>query len=71
MPPELTEEQSARAALYREYLAERSEILRHKWIMSEAQGSDVGFEAALLDWAKNQRTTWRKQRSKNRDPEAA
>ena len=65
MPPELTEEEAARAALYRDYLAERTEILTRKWVMSEKAGHDVGFETALLDWAGNHRTTWKKQRPKN------
>ena len=65
MPPELTEEESARAALYRDYLAERAEILAHKWVMSEKAGHDVGFEAALLDWARHQRSVWKKQRPRS------
>ena len=36
--------------LYKEFLAEREEILRHKWIQSEQAGHDIGFEKALLDW---------------------
>ncbi len=48
--------------LYREYLAERDEILRHKWIESEKAGHDIGLEKALLDWIIKHRTTWRSQR---------
>ena len=33
--------------LYKEFLAEREEILKHKWIESEKAGSDIGFEKAL------------------------
>ncbi|MBI3884294.1 MAG: hypothetical protein HY302_00970, partial [Opitutae bacterium] len=29
--------------LYKEFLAEREEILRHKWIESERLGYDIGF----------------------------
>ena len=36
--------------LYKEFLAEREEILCHKWIESEKAGYDIGFERALLDW---------------------
>lgn len=50
------------SALYREFLAEREEILRHKWIESEKAGHDIGFEKALLDWIVRFRTTWRQQR---------
>ena len=38
------------SVLYKEFLAEREEILKHKWIESEKAGSDIGFEKALLDW---------------------
>ena len=48
---------------YQEFLAEREELLRHKWLMSERQGKDVGFERALLDWARFHRTPWRQQRN--------
>jgi hypothetical protein len=48
--------------LYREFLAEREEILRHKWIESEKAGHDIGFEKALLDWIVRHRTSWRAQR---------
>ncbi len=45
--------------LYQEYLAERKEILRHKWIESEKVGHDIGFEKALLDWIVRHRGSWR------------
>jgi hypothetical protein len=38
------------SSLYREFQAEREEILRHKWIESEKAGRDIGFEQALTDW---------------------
>ncbi len=50
------------SALYREFLAEREEILKHKWIESEKAGFDIGFERALLDWIVRHRSTWRKSR---------
>ncbi len=50
------------SALYREFLAEREEILRHKWIESEKAGHDIGFERALLDWIVKHRTNWRNAR---------
>lgn len=49
--------------LYREFLAEREEILRHKWIESEKAGHDIGFERALLDWIIKHRTGWRAKRA--------
>lgn len=53
------------SSVYREFLAERNEILKHKWIESEKAGSDIGFERALLDWIRKHRAKWRKQRNKN------
>ena len=51
-----------KSSLYREYQAEREEILRHKWIESEKAGYDIGFERALTDWIINYRAHWRKSR---------
>jgi hypothetical protein len=51
-----------KSALYKEFLAERNEILKHKWIESEKVGYDIGFERALLDWIVKYRATWRKGR---------
>jgi len=48
--------------LYREFIAEREEILRHKWIESEKAGHDIGFERALLDWVMRHRGGWRDKR---------
>jgi hypothetical protein len=53
-----------RSTLYQEFLAEREEILRHKWIESEKQGKDIGFERALLDWIRKHRESWRSARNK-------
>ncbi|MDD4932311.1 MAG: DUF4032 domain-containing protein [Methylacidiphilaceae bacterium] len=50
------------SALYREYLEERKEILKHKWLESEKQGHDIGFEKALLDWILHHRVRWREGR---------
>ena len=48
--------------LYREFQAEREEILRHKWFESEKAGYDIGFERALTDWIIKHRSKWRKAR---------
>ena len=53
-----------RSTLYQEFLAEREEILRHKWIESEKKGTDIGFERALLDWIRKHRDHWRQTRNK-------
>jgi len=50
------------SSLYQEFLAEREEILRHKWLESEKQGKDIGFERALLDWIRKHRDQWRQAR---------
>lgn len=52
-----------RSSLYKEFLAEREEILKHKWIESEKAGEDIGFERALLDWIRKHRERWRKDRN--------
>lgn len=50
------------SSLYREFQAEREEILKHKWIESEKAGYDIGFEHALTDWIIKHRSKWRKSR---------
>ena len=49
-------------SLYREFQAEREEILRHKWFESEKAGYDIGFERALTDWIIRHRAKWRRAR---------
>lgn len=68
-PPETPVSSTAKDAdlmtnsvLYKEFLAEREEILRHKWIESEKAGHDIGFEKALLDWIVRFRSNWREKR---------
>ena len=48
--------------LNQEFLEERGQILRHKWLESEKEGRDIGFERALLDWVTNHRKKWRKEK---------
>jgi hypothetical protein len=50
------------STLYREFQAEREEILKHKWIESEKAGYDIGFEHALTDWIIKHRSKWRRAR---------
>lgn len=57
--PEAKNQFAQRSSLYQEFLAEREEILRHKWLESEKAGYDIGFERALMDWIKNHREKWR------------
>ena len=65
-PPSQEDSLLKGSALYREFLAEREEILRHKWLQSEALGSDVGFENALLDWMVHHRSAWHEGRNQTR-----
>jgi hypothetical protein len=44
--------------LYKEFLAERDEILRYKWIESEKAGCDIGFERALMHGIIKYRSVW-------------
>jgi hypothetical protein len=56
-----------RSSFYREYLAEREEILRHKWYESEKAGRDIGFEHALTDWVLRHRAHWVRARRAGRN----
>jgi hypothetical protein len=60
--PEETTDLVKNSSLYSEFMAEREEILRHKWIESEKAGGDIGFERALVDWVVKYRSAWREQR---------
>jgi hypothetical protein len=51
--------------VYKEFLAERDEILRYERIESEKAGYDIGFERALLDWTMKYRLLWREYRRRS------
>lgn len=51
-----------RSKIYQECLAEREEVLKHKWLESEKAGHDIGYERALVDWIMNHREKWRAHR---------
>ena len=57
--PATSREFVKQSSLYQEFLAEREEILKHKWLESERLGYDLGFERALLDWIRKHRESWR------------
>jgi len=46
------------STVYQRFLLEREEILKYKWIESEKQGYDIGFEKALVDWTHYHRKNW-------------
>lgn len=48
--------------IYREFLEEREEVLKHKWLESEKKGYDIGYSAALIDWIIKYRSKWRANR---------
>ena len=54
--------QMSESSLYSEFLAERDEILRHKWIESEKAGYDIGFDKALMEWVVRYRKDWMRSR---------
>ncbi len=72
--PSSSREFVKQSSLYQEFLAEREEILKHKWLESERLGYDIGFERALLDWIRKHRESWRaarRQQSGTASPAAA
>lgn len=64
MPSDAQSDIELRAAYFQEFLLERGKIEEHKWIESEQQQQDVGWEAALVSWVNEQRSLWKKSRTK-------
>ena len=60
-----------RSSLYREFEAEKEEIMKHKWIESQKAGHDIGFERALTDWIIKHRSKWRRSRQQPPHPSAS
>lgn len=56
---------------YGEFLAELDEIQRLKWLVSEQEDKDIGFEVALNQWAHQHRAEWRRMRNGRKVGEAA
>jgi hypothetical protein len=48
--------------VYKEYLAMKEEVFKHKWYESERAGHDVGFGRALIDWTVRFKTKWLRER---------
>jgi hypothetical protein len=46
------------SAIYKEYLAMKEEVEKHKWFESEKAGYDIGFIKALIDWTVKFKTKW-------------
>ncbi len=47
---------------------EKEEILRHKWVLSERTGYDVGYEIALFSWLRNHRRDWLQSQLEKKPP---
>ena len=48
----------AESRLWRFFLLERDEILRHKYLRSEALGDDIGLPQAVKEWLQQHRALW-------------
>jgi hypothetical protein len=51
-------------SVYKEYLAMKEEIMKHKWYESERAGFDIGFSKALIDWVVKYKSIWIRERNK-------
>ncbi|MDB6136145.1 MAG: hypothetical protein JWM59_4388 [Verrucomicrobiales bacterium] len=65
-PEEEAFARSSAGSYYREFLEDHEELMRHKWLMSEKAGHDVGLEAALMDWVIHHRAAFHRQRASRR-----
>jgi hypothetical protein len=54
MPPE----EIAESKLWRFFMLERDEILRHKYYRSEALHEDIGLPRAIKEWLQQHRALW-------------
>jgi hypothetical protein len=46
--------------IYKDVLAQKQEIERHKWFESEKAGKDIGYDAALINWVMKHKSEWKK-----------
>jgi hypothetical protein len=51
-------------SFYKEFKAQKEEIMKHKWYESERAGKDIGFARALIDWTIKFKTKWLESRRK-------
>lgn len=47
------------SSVYKDFIEEREEVLKHKWLESEKKGYDIGYSTALIDWILKHRKNWR------------
>lgn len=55
----------ADTSIYKEFLAIKEEVNKHKWYESEKAGRDIGWAQALIDWTIKFKSKWVSER-KNR-----
>jgi len=48
--------------VYKEFIAMKEEIFKHKWYESEKAGHDIGFGRALIDWTVRFKSKWVQER---------
>lgn len=51
-------------SIYKEFLALKEEVNKHKWYESERVGHDIGWAQALIDWTLKFKSKWVKERKK-------
>lgn len=55
------------SSFYKEFQAQREEIMKHKWYESEKAGRDIGWAWALIDWTIKFKTEWLKERKNKKE----
>jgi len=51
-------------SIYKEFLALKEEVNKHKWYESEKAGRDIGWAQAVIDWTIKFKTKWLQGRKK-------
>ena len=51
-------------SIYKEFVAMKEEVLKHKWLESEKAGHDIGYVVALFDWSVKYKSAWVRERKK-------
>lgn len=44
--------------IYKDFLALKEEVIKHKWYESERAGYDVGWTQALMNWTMKFKSKW-------------
>jgi len=51
-------------SIYKEFLALKEEVNKHKWYESERAGKDIGWAQAVVDWTIKFKTKWLQERKR-------